>query len=265
MTEPRVEINGMPASVPDLAFAAQVNYGHFTSMQVRGRGVRGLDLHLQRLQRSTQALFGTELDSDRVRSWLRQLVDDTPLSVRITVFARTFDRSQPERTVPVDVMIAASAARVPASTALRVKSAVHVRYLPQVKHVGTFSLFHLVRSARLAGWDDVLLADPYGRIAEGSTWNIGLWDGERVVWPNAPALAGVTEQLVEYGLRAHGIDCQRRPIDLGQMHEWRCAFASNSGAPVRLIACVDENRFADDRDFAALLKTCYEAQPLQPI
>lgn len=255
----------MPASAHELAVAAQVNYGHFTSMQVIERGVRGLDLHLRRLEHATSALFGTPLDGERVREWLRQLVDDQPASVRITVFSRAFDRTMPERAVPVDVLISAAAPRAPTSATLRVKSVEHARYLPQVKHVGTFSLFHLLGSARREGWDDVLLTDAHGFIAEGSIWNIGFWSGERVVWPNAPALAGVTEQLIERGLRDRGVYCERRPVHVDELGEWRCAFASNTGQPVRLIEAVDDRRFADDADFAALLKSCYEAQPLQPI
>ncbi|WWW36980.1 hypothetical protein V8017_09710 [Stenotrophomonas rhizophila] len=58
--------NGHHASVDDLA-GALTNYGHFTSLQVRGGAVQGLDLHLQRLQEGTEALFGTVLDAARYR------------------------------------------------------------------------------------------------------------------------------------------------------------------------------------------------------
>ncbi len=40
------ELNGSPVRVEDLGTIALLNYGHFTSMQVRGGRVRGLDLHL---------------------------------------------------------------------------------------------------------------------------------------------------------------------------------------------------------------------------
>ena len=40
-----VTCNGQPVQVEDL-LPALVNYGHFTSLQVRGHAVQGLDLHL---------------------------------------------------------------------------------------------------------------------------------------------------------------------------------------------------------------------------
>ncbi len=265
MVVSRTEINGSPATADDLAFVAQVNYGHYTTLRVLDRGVRGLDLHLQRLEQSTQALFGSALDGERVRGWIGQIVDDAPASVRVTVFSRRFDRSQPEHRLPVDVLVSAQAAHARVPTPLRVKSVVHARYLPQVKHVGNFSLFHLLRLARQSEWDDVLLTDANGLIAEGSLWNIGFGDGTQVVWPNAPVLAGVTERLLERGLRDRGIACERRPVRLDEIACWRYAFASNAGNPVRLITAIDDIRFVLDDDFSALLKTCYEAQPLQPL
>lgn len=43
-------LNGEPPAVDDLRALALVNYGHFTSLQVRGGAAQGLDLHLRRLQ-----------------------------------------------------------------------------------------------------------------------------------------------------------------------------------------------------------------------
>ncbi|GAA2848850.1 hypothetical protein Acy02nite_01400 [Actinoplanes cyaneus] len=52
-----VEINGEPASVEAVYRAATWNYGHYTSMQVRGRAVAGLSLHLSRLDEGSAMLF----------------------------------------------------------------------------------------------------------------------------------------------------------------------------------------------------------------
>ena len=67
----RVTCNGQPAQVEDL-LPALVNYGHFTSLQVRGHAVQGLDLHLARLSQATRALFGSALDTGQVRGWMAQ-------------------------------------------------------------------------------------------------------------------------------------------------------------------------------------------------
>jgi branched-subunit amino acid aminotransferase/4-amino-4-deoxychorismate lyase len=266
MPQDRIELNGAPASSDDLAFLAQINYGHFTSMQVRERGARGFGLHLQRLERSTRELFGSELDIGRTREYIRRLlVDDASVSLRVTVFSRGFDRTHPERTVEPDVLVATSAAREPASTPIRMRSVVHERVLPHVKHVGTFGLFHCIREARLAGYDDALFTTVAGEVSEGSITNIGFWNGTGVVWPNAPALPGITQQLLEVGLRARGITCGSRRIHLDDLGEFRSAFLMNSGSAGQSVAQIDEVRFAVDPELGSLLADCYQAQPLERI
>ncbi|UOX92161.1 hypothetical protein MUY14_16590 [Amycolatopsis sp. FBCC-B4732] len=80
---PRYELNGDPLG-PDAALAGMVSYGHFTAMQVRDGRVRGLAFHLERLATSTRLLFGTDLDVELVRSYVRQAIDGEPaLSVRV--------------------------------------------------------------------------------------------------------------------------------------------------------------------------------------
>ena len=120
----RAEINGSMATVDGLRTLALVNYGHFTSMQVEAGGVRGLDLHLQRLASSTLELFGTPLDIEQTQAWMRQIVDgDTrTLSLRVNVFSRALNRDRPLDPAPPDVLITTSAARRLAKTPLRVGS-----------------------------------------------------------------------------------------------------------------------------------------------
>ena len=82
------EINGREPSAHELAHAALVNYGHFTSMQVRGGGVRGLDLHLARLDAANRELFGESLDGELVRAWMRHAARaGTDATMRVTGFA----------------------------------------------------------------------------------------------------------------------------------------------------------------------------------
>src|ERR1700679_3527084 len=66
-----IEVNGGLATADGLSYPAIVNYGHFTSMQVRGGAVRGLGLHLSRLDLATRELFGTALDGELVRAYIR--------------------------------------------------------------------------------------------------------------------------------------------------------------------------------------------------
>lgn len=265
---PRLELNGAPASVDDLRHLVQTNYGHFTVMRAEDGTVRGLDLHLDRLQAATRELFGSELDRVRVRGYLRHVLAGAagPWSLRINVFARGLDREHMERPVEVDVLVGASPAPVPAAQPLRVRSFVYARELPSIKHVGTFALFHHRRLARLAGFDDALFVDANGRISEGSIWNIGFVDRDgTVVWPQAPQLDGVGMRLVDAGLASQGMRGRVRPVHLRELDTFRIAFFSNAGTPVRALASIDDCRFDVDSDIAQRLLAAYRSNPPQAI
>src|SRR5215469_11134450 len=89
---PRIEIDGRSATTGDLRAAAVSNFGHFTAMQVREHRVRGLKLHLARLDAANVELFGTGLDGDLVRSRIRHALGDTrDASVRVHVYPTAGD------------------------------------------------------------------------------------------------------------------------------------------------------------------------------
>ena len=261
----RIEINGAVPGIEALANLAQLNYGHFTSLQVRRRSAQGFDLHLERLDAATRRLFGTPLDGERVRGWIRRVLDDAPASLRITVFSSLFDREHSERAVPFEVLVAASPGRDPVRTPIRVAVRRHERALPDIKHVGTFDLHALRREARLAGHDDVLFTRADGMIAEGSVWNLGLHDGERVVWPQAPALDGVTRQLLDRGLRELGIETVHRPVHIDELGGFRAAFATNTTSPVRPIAALAGHRFGNPATLLDALERALETCSWDPI
>jgi branched-subunit amino acid aminotransferase/4-amino-4-deoxychorismate lyase len=265
MSIDRIELNGRVPDIAELGFLAQVNYGHFTTMQVRDRCARGFSLHLQRLQSATRELFGAELDVGRVRDWVRQALGDGVATLRITVFSLALDRRHLELPVPVDVLISVNKARSPRTAPLRIQSVRHERALPGIKHVGTFDLYHHWRQARLAGFDDVVFTSVAGEISEGSIWNIGFWDGVRVIWPNAPALPGITMQLLDAGLRDQGIETEVRPVFLAQLDQLRGAFILNSGSVGPMIECIDSRHFEVDSGLMQTLQSAYESRPLERI
>lgn len=222
--------NGQPADVASLG-AALVNYGHFTSLQVCNGAVQGWALHLQRLQQATHELFDATLDVAQVCAWLKDALaqcDMRDASLRITVFSRAFDFRQPLRAVPVDVLIGVAAPVAIPTTARAVMSLRYQRELPHIKHVGTFPLFHHRRQAMREGFDDVVFVDEAGKVSEGSTWNLAFWDGAQVVWPQAAALRGVTEQLLMAGLDLLGQGQVSREVGLGELPGFGGAVACNA-------------------------------------
>jgi branched-subunit amino acid aminotransferase/4-amino-4-deoxychorismate lyase len=261
----RIELNGRTPAEAELSFLAQVNYGHFTSMQVRDRAVRGLGRHLERLAFATRELFGSELDLGQTRGWIRQLLDDAPASLRVTVFSTALNSQPAGQALQPDVLVAASASRVGRKEPLRLQSIVYERDLPHIKHVGTFGLFNHRRMARLAGFDDVLFRTHGGEFSEGSTWNVGFWDGQRVIWPMAPALPGVTRMLLDVGLLAAGVACESRPIFAADLPCLRSAFVANSGGVGPQIHSIDGHALEVDPRLENLLKAAYESCPWEVI
>lgn len=258
-----VYCNGHRAGADELS-AALVNYGHFTSMQVRGGAVQGLDLHLRRLRAGTQTLFGTVLDGSQVQAWIAhalQAEGRVDASVRVTVFSQAFDFRQPLQAVPVDVLVAVSAPVTLPATARRVRSVVYQRELPALKHVGTFPLFEHRRQALQAGYDDALFVDAQGAISEGTTWNIAFGRGGELVWPQAPALRGTQERLLQAGW---GGEPQLAPVRLDDLAGFDAAIACNA-AGVWPITSIDGHRFTGSEALVRRAITTIAGQPWEPL
>src|SRR5690606_8570756 len=182
-------------------------------------------------------------DEAAIRGWMAQAADAAggDCSMRVTVFARAFDHRRPLQDVPQDVLVVATAPRSMEAPALRVLARDYLRPLPHIKHAGNFPLFHHRRQALKAGYDDALFVDGQGGdacIVEGTFWNIGFWDGHGVTWPQAPALRGTAERLLQAGLEAQGVPQERRPVRVADLPGFRAAFACNANA-VHPVAAID--------------------------
>ncbi|WP_433331033.1 aminotransferase class IV [Spirillospora sp. CA-294931] len=218
----RIEVNGQTPRVDDLPFPALLNYGHFTTMQIRNGAVRGLDLHLTRLDTSTRELFDTDLDRERVRDHIRHaLADVQDASVRTVVF-RPDDDSDPS--ILVAVSPPADAPRTPQ----RLMSVQHQRGMAHIKHLGAFAQIHYRRQAQRAGFDEALFTTESGNVSEGSITNIGFFDGPTLVWPDAPALPGITLLAINQALAAQGLTSERRTVHLDDVPTFDTVFLTNS-------------------------------------
>jgi branched-subunit amino acid aminotransferase/4-amino-4-deoxychorismate lyase len=262
----RAEIDGRPASAEDLRRIALFNYGHFTTLQVRDGRVRGLNLHVQRLEQASLQLFGQGLDESSVRQAMRQILLDTPdATLRINVFCRDSAAVLRGESVAPVVMVTLRAPNETAATPLRVRTFRYEREPAQLKHVGTLGPLYFMRQARRDGFDDALFVHANAGISEGSIWNIGFYDAHGVVWPDAPALPGITQQLLEAGLRQAGVPQSSRRIEPGRFEGLRGAFALNSSTIARPIAQIDDGGLEIDPAWLERLRQCYQGQPPEPI
>src|SRR5262249_41102812 len=137
-----------------------------SALRVRDGGVRGLELHIDRIVAATHELFGVALTRERVRNCLRHAVGGRAgeWSVRVNVFSRALDRDRPAAAAAPDILVSVAPAVASGSSPLSVKSFAFTRTLAHVKHVGTFPLFHYRRLAQQAGCDDAVFVDADGAL-----------------------------------------------------------------------------------------------------
>ncbi|WP_405618312.1 aminotransferase class IV [Streptomyces sp. NBC_01508] len=241
-----IEINGEPAAEAAPRVHALTNYGHFTAMQIRGGRVRGRDLHLARLDSATRELFGAGLDGERVRELLRHALGDvSDASARVYV-------SWPEGDKGARVTVTVRPPQTKAGRPHGLMSVPYAREVPHIKRPGGFGQMYHLRAAERAGFDEALLTAPGGLVAEGAITNIAFWDGTSVVWPQAPALLGITMALLEPRLPS-----VRRPVTLADLRSYASAFITNSQgfAPVDRI---DDVAFTVDAELMGRVAAAYE-------
>ncbi|MGZ0149869.1 aminotransferase class IV [Kribbella sp. WER1] len=230
------------------------SFGHFTSLQVRDGRVDGLDLHLDRLDRSTRELFGQALPADRVRDDLRAALREAgsgDLSVRINVFA----------TDEVHLLTRVGPPVMPTTEPVRLRTYQHERAVPHLKHTGTFDLVYYGRRAKADGYDDALFHTANGHISEASIWNICFARGAQLIFPAAPVLPGIRRQLLQRGLPTHTTE----PVPLADLATYDAAYLTNSIDPALPVASINDVRFEKHEESAAAIATAYGTQRPQAI
>jgi branched-subunit amino acid aminotransferase/4-amino-4-deoxychorismate lyase len=147
----------------------------------------------------------------------------------------------------------------------RLRSVPYLRPLPHIKQVGGRAVVDLTEvAAERDGYDDALLTGPDGLVAETSVANVGFFDGDTVVWPQAPQLQGTTKLLLERHGPALGLKQTSGRVTLADVPAFSAAFVCNSRglAPV---ASIDEHAYAVDADLTARLNEVYDAAPWDEI
>ena len=261
-----LSVDGAAATQDDLAQVALVNYGAYTSFRVEQGGVRGLDLHLERLEAEAVELFGETVGEDRLRDLMRGAVAGRDACwLRVSLFSPDISPRTPDWQGAPRVMIAVSPPPPPFSDGPRLQLQTYAREAAHLKHVATFGLIRARRAARLAGFDDALFVDGEGRISEGSLWNIGFVSGEAVVWPQAPMLAGVAQALVQRGLHSVGLEGRTEPVQVADLARFDAAFLCNSATPACPIAVIGDRAFTTPPALIGRLRGAWASNPVQPL
>ncbi|MDX1648949.1 MAG: aminotransferase class IV [Myxococcota bacterium] len=114
---------------------------------------------------------------------------------------------------------------------------------PHAKVAGNYTSPMFAKwEARRRGYDEVLLVDDQGRLAEGPTTNFFLVDarGRLCTPPEQSVLLGVTRRSILEIARAEGLDVVEEPVGPEDLFAAREAFLTGTTAGVWPIASVDD-------------------------
>lgn len=253
----RIEINGASATADQLRAAAFGSFGHFTAMQVRARRARGLQHHVARLDAANRELFGVGIDEQVVRSHIRHALGDdiADASVRVHLYE---GGDQPSLMVTV---------RPPGGMLpgpWRLRSVPYQRPVAHIKHTADFGQRYYQRLAHASGFDEALLTGQDAIISEGSITNVGCFDGRQVIWPAAPALSGITMQLIEPALAGRGLPSARAHVRVRDLGSFAGMFVTNARG-IAPVGQVDDLQLPVDQDLMERLGQTYESLPWDSI
>lgn len=251
-----MELNGSSVTLDQMKALALTNYGHFTSMLVEHGKVRGLSLHMERLARDCDHLFGVKLDTDQVRAYVRQALGggSSRTVVRVTVYDPALDLGTIGSDAAPVVLVTTRPASDQPAPPLRLQAAAYQRDISAVKHVGLFGAMRHRRAAQREGFDDVLLLGPDGTISEIATSNIGFIRDSEVVWPRSEWLAGVTMTLLN---QAMDEAVRLEPLTLSDLPEMEAAFATNAATGIRSVVSVDGTTWPAEHQVLKDLRELY--------
>jgi len=211
-----IEVNGRAADPAAVSLLEHEGWGHFTAMQVRGGRARALDLHLARLEAAHREVYGRSLDGQEVRARIRHALGGRPdASVRVYGYWAGLIVTVRE---PQDMP-----RRPHSMTVVQFQ-----RPLARLKHVGSWGQGRFREAAVAAGFDEGLLTDETGRIAEGTITNVGFWRDGMVIWPDAPKLDGITMLLLRRQLAAAGMGQAEEPVRVHDLTGYGAMILCNS-------------------------------------
>ena len=253
----RIEIDGATATPEQLRAAALGGFGHFTAMQVRGRRVRGLRHHVARLDSANRELFGTGVDEQVVRAHIRHALGEDVGDASVRVYVH-------ETAGAASIMVTVRPPGGMSPSPWRLRSVPYQRSVAHIKHTADFGQRYYQRLVHASGFDEALLTGPDAIISEGSITNIGFFDGTAVIWPAAPALAGITMQLLEPSLAAAGLASARAHVRVGDTGSFAGVFVTNARG-IASVGQVDDIMLPVNQQLMDTIAASYESVPWDSI
>ncbi len=255
-------LNEGPASVRDLAPLAFSGFAHFTALQVRGRRIKALDLHMARLRNASIDLFGRAPSYDTVARSIRRAIQDGPpdQSLTVTAYSPEGEFSAGSSDTEPSLLVRTGPPSNGPKGPLRLSVVEHERYLPTIKHVGEGAKTHYLRQAVAQGFDDAAFVDRHGRLGEATIWNLAFWDGHSVVWPRAQVLVGTMMGMIQRQLSVLGIAQRHEDIFVRDVANFAGAVVMNSWTPGVAVTAFGSVGVPQSPAFLDALRAAFESE-----
>jgi branched-subunit amino acid aminotransferase/4-amino-4-deoxychorismate lyase len=98
----------------------------------------------------------------------------------------------------------------------------------------------------------------------GSITNIGFVEGDAVVWPDAPALHGISMQILERELSKAGMPWRRAMVRLADVGSFDGAFITNSRG-IAPVGRIDDASLPVGGELVSTVVQIFDAAPWDPI
>ncbi|KNC65364.1 aminotransferase class IV family protein [Pseudoalteromonas ardens] len=264
---PQTVVNGTLLQSSQMSQLAFSGFAHFTAMQVRDGMVKGMDLHLDRLRHASVELFGQALSDEEILTSVRTAIAaaGTDLSLTVTLYSSHGEFTLDSMDTQPNIMVRTGAPANGPSGPLKLLATEYCRPLPEIKHVGEISKTYYLHKAAQQGYDDAVFIDDTGCLSEGTIWNLAFWDGETVIWPQAPKLQGTMMSMVQRQLRLLNIEQRTEPVTLASLPSLRGAVVMNSWTPGVEVAEISGHSLKESESLSELLHQAYTAEPMQAI
>ncbi len=171
----------------------------------------------------------------------------------------------------IHVMIACWSRPSPYYTTLEEKKSLHLQisdlvklspksFLYSAKASGLYILNHIAKKRAInAGYDDALMFDYRGYIAESTTSNFFLVKNQTLHTPTTECcLDGITRQVIIKLAKTNGLEVMERHISKEELSQADEVFLTGTAAEIKAVRSIEENQYKDNPISQLLYKKFYE-------
>ncbi|MCF2860143.1 aminotransferase class IV family protein [Pseudoalteromonas sp. SMS1] len=267
MTSHYTFLNGSQVPSNDMSKLVFGGFAHFTSLQVRNRMAKGLDLHLERLHQASIKLFNQALPHATIRSCIRQAIESGPAdhSLSVTLFSPNGEFTAQSMNITPHVLVKTTDPLCGPVGPLRLMAISHERPLAEIKHVGEIGKTYYLHQAIKQGFDDAVFVNKNGDLSEGTIWNLAFWDGNSVVWPKARMLKGTMMSMIQRQLSQLNITQRYESISIDNLADFKGAALLNSLTPGVEVCEIGSTRFQLSPQLLSILHRAYALELAEPV